>query len=239
MLRSEPRPTPEALDELDRLDAALRAHRRGERPTGGPRADAVAGSADGRDATADRDAKDDLDAKGDLDATADRYATDGRNARGAGEATADDLDGELLALVADVRASRPELDAGARMRLEERVAAAQAAPAPRSRPRLTTDRRWRAGLALAAVVAVAVPAGSVLVRDGGSDGEVAAEATSLRAPSGDARDAPRFSGAVPESAAGSSSSGDSSSSATGSPSSGDSASSGGQGQQDRRSPGTA
>jgi hypothetical protein len=80
----------------------------------------------------------------------------------------DDLDRELRALVADVRATRPGLDVGARMRLEDRVQAAKAAPAPRRTPRLTADRRWRAGLALAAVAVVALPVGAV-VRESGSD----------------------------------------------------------------------
>jgi hypothetical protein len=89
----------------------------------------------------------------------------------------DDLDRELRALVADVRATRPGLDAGARMRLEDRVQAAKAAPAPRRAPRLTADRRWRAGLALAAIVVVALPLGAV-VREGGSDDGATAESAS-------------------------------------------------------------
>jgi hypothetical protein len=52
---------------------------------------------------------------------------------------------------------------------------AKAAPAPRAR-RFTADRRWRAGLALAAVAAVAVPVGGVVLAGGnGSDGDVVAE----------------------------------------------------------------
>lgn len=87
----------------------------------------------------------------------------------------DDLDRELLALVADVRAARPELDPGTRMRLEARVQDAKATPDPRTR-RFTADRRWRAGLALAAVAAVAIPVGGVVLDGGnGSNGDVVAE----------------------------------------------------------------
>ncbi|MEV4422756.1 DUF4349 domain-containing protein [Patulibacter sp. NPDC049589] len=82
----------------------------------------------------------------------------------------DDLDRELRALVADVRAGRPELDVGARMRIEERVQAAKAAPPRRTfGSRMPADRRWRAGLAAAVVVAVALPVG-VAVRGGSSSG---------------------------------------------------------------------
>lgn len=81
----------------------------------------------------------------------------------------DELDRELLALVADVRRARPELDAGTRMRLEVRVQDANAAPAPRAR-RFSSDRRWRAGLALAAVVAVAIPVAAAVVDRGTGSG---------------------------------------------------------------------
>jgi len=158
VLRSEPRLTPEVQDDLDRLDAALLADRHG----------AGTGSV-----PLDADLR--ADAAG-VDPHADRAGGAG------GPATPpDDLDRELLALVADVRATRPELDAGTRMRLEVRVQDAKAASRPRRAPRLTTDRRWRAGLALAAVVAVAIPVGVAMTSgEGGLSGDLGGDdATSL------------------------------------------------------------
>lgn len=156
MLRSEPRPTAEMLDELDRLDAALAAGGR-DVP-----ADGRTTPTDHRDGATD-DRVRTADVRDDTADVRDGAAEDS-------DGTADDLDRELRALVTDVRATRPALDAGARMRLEERVQAAKAAPAPSRTPRLTADRRWRAGIALAAVVVVALPVGAV-VRETGSDSE--------------------------------------------------------------------
>jgi hypothetical protein len=107
-----------------------------------------------------------------LDAALHAFADDPDAAGGAAE---DDLDAELLGLVADVRSTRPELDAGARMRLEERVQAAKEAPQRRTLTgRLPADRRWRMGLAAAAVVAVAIPVGVVV--KGGDDQPAAIDA---------------------------------------------------------------
>ena len=158
MLRSEPRLHPDALDDLDRLDQAIHAGRRD-----------LAGSADGTHPV----------------------AADATDPRG-GDATGD-LDRELLDLVAAVREDRPALDAGARMRLDERAEAAKQAdasgaghgPGRRVTALFPADRRWRAGLALAAVVAVAVPVG-VVARDGiigggdDSTGGVVASSSSVR-----------------------------------------------------------
>lgn len=149
MLRSEPRLAQDVLDELDRLDAALHADRHGANdvPPGAHAGttDPATGLARDPAASIGRGAEDPDRSPEDLDA----------------------LDHELLALAADVRATRPAFDTGTRMRLEARVQEAKAAPAPRAR-RFTTDRRWRAGLALAAVAAVAIPVGTVMTSgDGG------------------------------------------------------------------------
>lgn len=84
-------------------------------------------------------------------------APDG-DAAGRGEPSSSD-DGLLTALVADVRAVRPALDADARARLEER--ADETRTARRGAAVTGTARRRRLALALATVVAVAVPAGGV------------------------------------------------------------------------------
>ncbi|MDO9408174.1 DUF4349 domain-containing protein [Patulibacter sp.] len=145
MLRSDPRLTPETLEDLDRLDAALAAILGAPAPSPGR-------------ATPERD--------GDAAPSS------------PGGAPADDGDRELLDLVTAVRATRPELDAGTRVRLDDRVRAAKQADADgrRSGARgplrglVPAERRWRTGLALAAVVAVAVPVG-VVARDGLMSGE--------------------------------------------------------------------
>jgi hypothetical protein len=80
-------------------------------------------------------------------------------AAASGDSTPGDGDGALAALVADVHASRPELDAGARARLDER--AAQSRIVRRGAAATGTARRRRLALALAAVVSVAVPVGGV------------------------------------------------------------------------------
>ncbi|WP_026910081.1 DUF4349 domain-containing protein [Patulibacter minatonensis] len=145
MLRSEPRLTPEVEDDLDRLDAALHA---------------FVADPDAARRSADPDGPRITDAGG----------SDGAGGPSApGTSDADELDAELLALVADVRAARPELDVGAKMRLEERVQAAKEAPQRRTIVgRMPADRRWRLGLAAAAVVAVAIPVGVVVKGDDGS-----------------------------------------------------------------------
>jgi hypothetical protein len=78
---------------------------------------------------------------------------------GAGGGEAPRHDGALATLVADVRAARPELDAGARARLDER--AAETRTTRRGAAVAGRARRRRLGLALAAVAAVAVPVGGL------------------------------------------------------------------------------
>lgn len=148
MLRSEPRLHPDVLDELDRLDAAIHAARWGVAdPAPAPGTQIRGRSTSEPDATLDPDAV--------------GTSTD---------ADPDDLDRELLDLVSAVRTGRPSLDPGVRSRLDERVQAAKDADAAGPGRRLVAslrpaDRRWRAGLAVAAVVAVALPVG-VVARDG-------------------------------------------------------------------------
>lgn len=82
-----------------------------------------------------------------------------------------DADPTLSALVADVRAARPTLDADARERIEERARAA--ADGARKRPTGTRapggfGRRRRLVLAVAAVVAVAVPVAGVILNEAGT-----------------------------------------------------------------------
>lgn len=164
----------------------------------------------------------------------DSAAGDGETAGGSGPTGTDG--GTIAALVADVRASRPALDAGARARLDERAAEARAARRGTSVGGVT--RRRRRALAFAAVAAVAVPVAGVATQDwlGGersyealSVGESFAPASTERTEaSGDdttrreseSGDVPR-----PDGAAGSSSSGGSSS--EGASASGASPSSGG------------
>lgn len=195
MLRSEPRLNPDVLDDLDRLDAALHADRHGA-------ADASA------------------DPYGDVGGTP-SHRSDGPTAADA----PDDLDRDLLDLVAAVRTTRPALDAGARMRLDERVEAAKAAPAPRA-SRFTADRRWRAGLALAAVVAVAIPVGAVVLGSQGETSGTVASSQAAASPSLTTRQS-SGSGAASDSAASSSGSAAESTATTEGPSAGTADSAGG------------
>lgn len=79
-----------------------------------------------------------------------------------------DADPALLTLVGDVRAVRPTLDAEARARLDDRAREAKAragAPVAGRRSFLPAGRGWRLGLAVAALLAVAVPVAGVVLVD--------------------------------------------------------------------------
>lgn len=84
-----------------------------------------------------------------------------RDGRGSGSdaGSTASRDGTLSALVADVRASRPQLDAGARARLDERAAEARSARSGAAVTGVARRRRW--ALVGAATVAVAVPMAGV------------------------------------------------------------------------------
>jgi hypothetical protein len=131
----------------------------------------------------------------------------GEDASGGGAGRHDrgeDPDGHgepLATLVADVRATRPTLGAGARARLEARADQARAArdgSAVRGRA-----RRRRLALALAAVVAVAVPVGALGLQRGADDDATAVEQISgdRTAGSPSAADGPASSAPGPGSAA--------------------------------------
>lgn len=92
-------------------------------------------------------------------------------------------DSELDALVADVRAGRSALDADAHERLEVRAQEAMSTPAARGttagagaaaatgrHPGRLAQRRWRAGLAVAAVVAVSVPVAAFVINEESNQG---------------------------------------------------------------------
>lgn len=109
-----------------------------------------------------------------------------------------DADATLSALVEDVRAARPALDAAARERLERRarVAAGGAGSRPvgTRAPGGLGRRRWRLALALGAVAVVAVPVAGVVLREeagvvvteslsgdaGSSDGSLASGVPAVR-----------------------------------------------------------
>lgn len=84
-----------------------------------------------------------------------------------GDVTADD---ELRALVEDVRAVRPALDADARQRLELRAQVASDGAGVRpATPRTTGGfgrRRWRVAVVAAVVAVAAVPVAAVVLREG-------------------------------------------------------------------------
>lgn len=93
-----------------------------------------------------------------------------------GEADADPL---LRALVEDVRAARPTLDADARERVEDRVRAASDGAGAGVPPFSRTSggfgrRRWRVATVVAVVVVAAVPVAGVVLRE--ESGEVASMA---------------------------------------------------------------